>query len=91
MATSAPRPGLACDAAALEADLRAVALLARLALAGCRHGLMLRVRNTSPELQDLIAFTGLDAVLVVEPGREPEEREEMRSVEEEGQLGDPIA
>ena len=71
-------------------DLRAVDLLARLALAERRRGRLLRVRSVSSELRELLVLTGLDGVLLgVEPGRKPEEREEHVGVEEERELPDP--
>ena len=60
-------------------DLATVDLLARLRL---RYGL--RVRRPSRELMELLELAGLVEVLC-----EPEEREELRGVEEEGQLPDP--
>ncbi|MGH2749122.1 MAG: STAS domain-containing protein [Actinomycetota bacterium] len=78
------------DAAALDA-------LARLQLAARRSGREIRLRHASTELRELLVLTGLsDAVplcgeLVLEPGRETEEREQARGVEEEGDPGDPTA
>jgi hypothetical protein len=71
------------------ADLATVDALARLQLVARRAGLELRLRRASPDLLDLIAFVGLDEVLRVEPGRQPEEREEPLGVEEERELSDP--
>jgi hypothetical protein len=45
--------------------------------------------HASPELGELLTFVGLDAVLRVEPRRQPEEREDPVGVEEERQLEDP--
>ena len=72
-------------------DLRALDLLARLALAERRRGRALRLRKVSSELRELLVLTGLDEVLLVEPGRKPEEREEHVGVEEERELPDPPA
>jgi STAS domain len=80
-----------CDVGALPADAVAVDALARLQLAARRAGVELRLCHASPELCALLAFTGLDLVLRLEPEREPEEREERLGVEEEGQLPDPPA
>ena len=72
------------DASAFDADLGAVDTLARLRLRG-----PLRIRGSSAELRRLIGFCGLGEVLLLELQRQPEEREEARSVEEERQLPDP--
>jgi ABC-type transporter Mla MlaB component len=80
---------IVCDVAALtQADLDAIELLARLQLVAKRHGYQLRLRDVSRELEDLIVFVGLDPVLPVEPGRQPEEREQAVGIEEERQLPD---
>jgi len=68
------------------ADLRTVDLLAQLKLA---TGAVLVVKD--PELRSLIAFCGLAEALGIEPGREPEEREQGLGVEEEAELDDPVA
>jgi len=68
-----------------------VGTLARLQLVAKRHGLELRLRNASRDLQELLVFTGLDAVLLVEPGGKSEEREQRLRVEEEREFGDPSA
>jgi ABC-type transporter Mla MlaB component len=89
MAAYVPRP-LVCDLSALgKADLETIDLLARLQLAARRHGWTIRFLHAPPALRVLIAFAGLDAVLRVEPGREPKEREDPVGVEEERQLDDP--
>ncbi len=72
----------------MSMTLFAVDVLARLRLSARRHGLDLRI-TAPPELCDLIAFLGLDDALSVEPGRQPEEREEPLGVEEERELGHP--
>jgi anti-anti-sigma regulatory factor len=69
----------------------AVDALARLQLAARQAGFELRLLHASPELMCLIDLTGLAGVLRVEPGRQPEEREQGRGVEEEAQLDDPAA
>jgi hypothetical protein len=73
------------------ADLRTIDALARLQLLARRLGLELRVHEPSPELRELARLTGLTAALRLEPGGQPEEREEALGVEEEGQLGDLAA
>jgi hypothetical protein len=77
------------DVGPAAADVETLDALARLQLAARRAGLELRLRHASPELTDLIAFAGLDAVLRVEVRRQTEEREERLGLEEEGQLPDP--
>jgi len=87
----APQPSpIVCDVAALaEPSLETIDGLARLQLTARRHGLELRLRHASEELQELLAFAGLNEVLRLETGGEPEEREERLGVEEERELGDP--
>ena len=64
--------------------------LARFALEERRRGRVFRLAHAPPELQELLVLTGLENVLLaVEPGREPEEREERVGVEEERELDDP--
>ena len=73
-------------------ELAVVDAFARLALAERRRGRILLLGSASPELRELLELVGLDGVLLgVEPGRQPEEREERSGVEEERQLGDPPA
>jgi hypothetical protein len=82
---------LPCDVRGLRADVAAVDALARLQLAARRAGFELRLVHASAELRCLIAFTGLGAVLRVEPQRKAEEREQSLGIEEERQLDDPAA
>jgi ABC-type transporter Mla MlaB component len=80
---------LVCDLRDLQRPhLGTVDALARLKLQARRCGRELRLRNASPALVELLALAGLEEVLPVEPGGEPEEREEALGVEEEGELGD---
>ena len=62
---SEPAPAhVLCDAAGLgRADLGTVDALARLALGLRRLGCRFEIRHASPELRDLLALAGLDAVL----------------------------
>jgi len=62
--------------------------LVRLQLALHRDGCELELRNADDSVLDLIGFAGLAEVLRVEMERQPEEREQPRRVEEEGQVGD---
>jgi hypothetical protein len=86
-----------CDLdARVEADLVAVDALARLQLQANRLGCRVRLRAAPPTLGDLLEFLGLAGVvppsrLRVEPEREAEEGEELRGVEEEGELADSSA
>jgi hypothetical protein len=82
---------LSCDVRSLRADVAAVDALARLQLAAREAGFELRLLHASAELTCLIELTGLAGVLGVEPGRQPEEREQGFRVEEEAQLDDPAA
>jgi hypothetical protein len=62
--------------------------IARLRLAARRGNCELELKNPSPDLLELIGFVGLSDVLLVEAGRQAEQREESGGVEEEGELGD---
>jgi hypothetical protein len=85
------RPTLVCDVRSLRhPHLGTVGALARLQLAAGRLGCDLWLRNASGELLELVSLAGLEAVLRVEPGGEPEEREDPLGVEEEGELGDAV-
>jgi ABC-type transporter Mla MlaB component len=52
-----------CDVRGIEPDAVTVDALARLQLAARRHRCVVRLRNASPALLDLLAFLGLDDVL----------------------------
>ena len=66
-----PRKTVVCDIAdVVDPDLDVIEALARLALVLRRRGVDLRVSHASGELRELLAFTGLDDALGVEPGRE---------------------
>ena len=54
---------LPVDAAGLDADAVTLDALARLQLAARRCGFQVRLRDSSPELRQLIEFAGLCAVL----------------------------
>jgi hypothetical protein len=79
------------DVSALDPDAATIDALARLQLGSRRAGLELRLRDASGELQKLLAFVGLDEVLRLEAGWQPEQREQRVGVEEERELGDPPA
>ena len=78
-----------CDASALDPDAATIDALARFQLGSRRVGLELRLRNASGELQELLAFVGLEEVLRLEAGGQSEQREQRVGVEEERELGDP--
>jgi ABC-type transporter Mla MlaB component len=52
-----------CDVCEVEPDAVTVDALARLQLAARRNGCLVRLRNASPELRQLVAFMGLTDVL----------------------------
>src|SRR5262245_17332350 len=52
-----------CDVSGVGVDVVTVDALARLQLAARRHGCVVRLRNASDELRDLVAFMGLADVL----------------------------
>jgi anti-anti-sigma regulatory factor len=84
------RTAIACDVGSLtDADAVTIDALARVQLALRRRGLEIRLRNAPPELRELITLVGLDDVLRVEPGGQPEKWEQPVGVEEEGELADP--
>ncbi len=72
-------------------DLAVVDTLARRALAERRCGRAFPLGSVPTELRELLVLTGLDEVLGVEPGRQPEEREEGVGDEEEREFDDPAA
>jgi hypothetical protein len=81
---------LVCDLRELgDSHLGTVGELAALRLAVRRLGCELLLRNASAELRELLSLAGLEEVLSLEPGGQPEEREDACRVEEEGELGDP--
>jgi len=65
--------------------------LACLQLAARRGGGRLELEGAQPSLLALIDLCGLSQVLGVEVGRQSEQREDPRGVEEEGELPDPAA
>jgi hypothetical protein len=89
--SAVPSGLIVVDVSALAPDAGVVDALARLQLAARRRGLETRLLGAAVELLELIAFVGLAEVLCVEPGRQPEEREQRLGVEEERELGDPAA
>lgn len=87
---------LVCDVRGIVApDAVAVDALARLQLLARRAGAELRLQGATERLIELLEMAGLCDVLPcgpalrVEPGREPEQREDPGRVEEEHDPGDP--
>jgi ABC-type transporter Mla MlaB component len=88
-------------AAITEPDAGTVDLLARLQLTARRLGRGILVHRAHPRLRELLALTGLTEVLpppgdgggsvLVEPGREAEQREQVLGVEERVEPRDPAA
>ena len=70
-----------------EPRLEVVDYICRLRLGLRRGGCELRLANAGDELLGLLELCGLR----VEVQWQPEERKELRSVEEEGELSDPPA
>jgi hypothetical protein len=71
--------------------------IARVQLTARRLGRHVLLRGASPQLEELLRLSGLTGVVPccagsgLEPGRQPEEREEPFRVEEEGDPTDPVA
>ena len=89
---------MVCDVGVIvEPDLATVDALARLALDARRAGCRVRLRHACRELRNLLVLAGLAEILpcvpesVVEASGQPEEREEVRRVQEERDAADPIA
>ena len=87
-------PVFVCDVSALvEPDVAAVDALARLQLAARRSGCTVALRQVPPHLGALLDLLGLEDLFpvcdsAVEPGREPEQREQAFGVQEERDPGD---
>lgn len=89
------RRTVVCDIGEVtDPDAATVDTLSRLQLTAKRFGVDLRVAGASIALHELTDLMGLSDVLLlcpasaVEPGRKPEQGEEPRGVEEEGDPGD---
>ncbi|MGZ8598427.1 MAG: STAS domain-containing protein [Actinomycetota bacterium] len=87
-----------CDVGALEhPDAVTIEALARVQLMALGLGRRIELRDVRDELKQLLSFAGLLEVIpvagasVLEPVGQPEEREEVRGIEEEADAGDPIA
>jgi len=79
------------NCAQLDPSIAAVDHIARLRLCMRRGGYQLCLANVSEELRRVIQLAGLEACLGVEVQGQPEQREQLRRVEEEGDLPDPSA
>ena len=84
-----------CDVSSVgDPDAGTIDALARMQLTARRMGRRVQLRHACADLQDLVAFTGLGDVLPLygalrlEVGRQPEEGEEPRGVEEEADPDD---
>ena len=62
--TSARPKTATCDVAGVPADAVTVDALARLQVAARRSGCSIKLQNASPELRELVAFMGLDDVVL---------------------------
>lgn len=91
MAARAPSGTVVCDVGSLDPDVSSIDVLARIQLGARRLGVEVRLLRLSSELRELLELAGLAAVLGVEPGRQPEEREQPLGVEEKRELADPSA
>ncbi len=78
-----------CDVRDLPADGVALDALARVGLAARRRGSRVCLRSAADGLCELVSLAGLERVLPVEPGRQPEQREQPLGVQKEGELADP--
>jgi ABC-type transporter Mla MlaB component len=86
-----------CDLEGLAGpDVATLDALARLQLAAKRSGGRIRLQHACASLRALLAFTGLGEVVplaagsVVQPRRQPEQREQPLDVEEEDDPGDLV-
>ena len=85
-----------CDVSGVvEPDAATIEALARLQLSALRVGRRIRIEGAASRLTELLALTGLDEVLSgpagsgAQPGRQPEEREQLLGVEERVDPDDP--
>jgi ABC-type transporter Mla MlaB component len=85
-----------CDvSSAGDPDAGTIDALARLQLTARRLGRRVQLRHACADLEDLVALTGLSDVLPLygplrfQAGRQAEEGEESRGVEEEADADDP--
>jgi hypothetical protein len=76
------------NCARLSPDIASVERIARLRVCVRRGGYDLSLANVSEELRQVIGLAGLAQTLGVEVKRQPEQREELGRIEEEGDLPD---
>jgi hypothetical protein len=86
-----PPTAFVVDVSAFPPDVGTIDVLARLQVAARRRGGGVLLRAATEDLKGLIELAGLAGVLRVEPGGQPEQREERVRVEEERELGDSSA
>jgi hypothetical protein len=79
------------NCAHLDPSVAAVDHVARLRLCMRRGGYRLCLANVSEELRRMIELAGLAECLGVEVQGQPEQREQLGGVEEEGDVADPPA
>ena len=80
-----------CDVSAVSApDLVTVEVLARMRLTARRFGWRLEVRGAGDDLRELAGLLGLAGALL-QPGGQPEQREQAVDVEEVVERRDPAA
>jgi hypothetical protein len=79
------------NCAHLDPSVAAVDHVARLRLCMRRGGYRLCLANVSEELRRMIELAGLAECLGVEMQGQPEQREQLGGVEEEGDVADPPA
>jgi ABC-type transporter Mla MlaB component len=92
-----PPAELICEVGAVtDPDAVLLDALARLQLTALQLGCRVRLTGAGDRLRDLLAVTGLEAVLAcddlgLEARRQAEQREHPGGVEEEEDPGDPVA
>ena len=77
------------NCAQLDSSVAAVDHIARLRICMRRGGYRLCLANVSDDLRRVIQLAGLAGCLGVEVQGQPEKREQLLGVEEEGDLADP--
>jgi ABC-type transporter Mla MlaB component len=87
-------PPLVCDCSGVaDPDLGTVEAIARLRLGVRRRGEELSLERVPPDLRELLVLVGIEDLLCgsrVEVVGEPEEREQVRGVEEEADARDAV-
>ncbi len=84
------RAFVTCDMGAVSSpDLGTVEALCRLRMSVVHMGYLLRLRDATPELEELLLLCGLGDASTLVAQRQPEEGKETFGVEEEVETGDP--